>query len=141
MVGTINMQEMRYINLFSKITKISTMNCFLYNNQIIFAVPRSKVSIAIGKDAVNVRKLRGILGRKIRVVAMPAGEDFEGVGKFIEEVVSPVEFIKVDVKDNSVVITAGRQSKASLIGRKRVREKELSSILKDAFGILKFKIA
>ena len=120
MVGTINMQEMRYINLFSKITKIPTMNCFLYNNQIIFAVPRSKVSIAIGKDAANVRKLRGILGRKIRIVAMPVREDFEGIGKFVEDVVSPVEFTKVDVKDTSVVITAGRQSKAALIGRKRI---------------------
>ncbi len=134
------MQEMRYLNLFSKITGVPTMNCFSYNYQIIFAVPKSKVSIAIGKKAFNIRKLREILGKKIRVVAMPVGEDFEGIGKFIEEVVSPAEFMKVEVKDNSAVITAGRQNKALLIGRNRVREKELGDILKDAFGIGKFKI-
>jgi NusA-like KH domain protein len=141
MVGTINMKEMRHLNLFSKITRISTINCFSYNDQIIFAVPKSKVSVAIGKDAVNVRRLRGILRKKIRVIEMPAREDVEGIGKFIKAIVSPVEFTKVDVNNNSVVITAGRQSKALLIGRKRVREKELSDILKDAFRISEFKIA
>ncbi len=134
------MQSMRYINLFYKITRVPTINCFSYNNQIIFAVPKSKISIAIGKDAVNVKKLRKILGRKIRIVTMPIREDFDGIGKFIEAVVSPAEFTKINIKNDSAVISAGRQNKALLIGRKRSREKELSDILKDAFGIMRFRI-
>ena len=141
MAREIDMQVMRYINLFSKVTRVPTMNCFVYNNQILFAVPKAKVSIAIGKDAVNVKRLRDILRKKIKVVALPAEKDKAGISKFVEDVVDPVEFTKLDYRDGSVVVTAGRQSKAALIGRNRTREKELSEILKDMFGVERFKIA
>ena len=48
---------------------------------------------------------------------------------------------KVEVKEDSVVVTAGRQSKAALIGRGRQREKEMAEVLKNFFGIGKFRIA
>ena len=140
MAREIDMQVMRYLNLFSKVTRVSTMNCFVYNNQILFAVPKSKVSYAIGKDAANVKRLRDILRKKIKVVAMPEEKDRASISKFVEDVVAPVEFTKIDYKEGSVTLTAGRQSKAALIGRNRTREKELSDILKDLFGVEKFKI-
>jgi NusA-like KH domain protein len=141
MANVIDMKMMRYINLFSKVSRVDTTNCFVYNGQIIFAVPKSKVSMAIGKDAVNVRRMREILGKKIRVVAMPEKESREELVEFIGEVINPIEFNKIEVKEGSVTISAGRQSKAALIGRNRVREKELFGILKDHFGVRKFRIA
>ena len=140
MAGTIDMQLMRYINLFSKTTNIQTTKVFVYNNQIIFAVPKSKVSMAIGRGAVNVKRMNDILRKKIKVVTMPAIDDNEGICKFIEETVSPVEFSKAEVVDDSVVVTAGRESKASLIGRNRTREKELADVLKSFFHIVKLRI-
>jgi len=141
MAGVIDMQQMRYINLFSKISRVSTTKCFMYNNQIVFAVPKGQVSFAIGKDAVNVKRLRDTLRRKIKVVAMPDKDDDVGIIAFIKDLVSPVEFTNAEIKDSSVVITAGRQNKAALIGRNRVREKELLDILKNNFGFTKLKIA
>ncbi|MCK5321369.1 KH domain-containing protein [Candidatus Pacearchaeota archaeon] len=142
MAGTIDMQLMRYINLFARITRVPTTKCFVYNNQIVFGVPKAQVSIAIGKGAVNVKKLNSILGKKIRVVAMPGVDTFsnEEIGKFVEAVVSPVEFNKIEVRENSIVINAGRQNKAALIGRGRQREKELSEVLKNFFKITKLRI-
>jgi transcription termination/antitermination protein NusA len=140
MASVINMQFMRYINLFSKISNVSTTNCFVYNGQIFFAVNPLEVSQAIGRDAVNVRKLREILRRKIKVVAMPDREDLLGIEKFIKEVIEPIEVSKIDVRNDSVSITAGRQSKAALIGRNRLREKELSDILKNYFHIPQLRI-
>jgi N utilization substance protein A len=140
MASVIDMQFMRYINLFSRISRISTTNCFVYNNQINFAVPYSKVSQAIGKDAVNVKKLREILRKKIKVIAMPENNNYGEIEKFIKSVIEPVELNKIEIKDNIMTITAGRQSKAALIGRNRVREKELSDILKNYFHILKLRI-
>ena len=141
MAGTIDMQLMRYINLFARTTKVQTTKVFVYNNQIIFAVPKAKVSVAIGKQAINVKKLNGILRRKIKIVAMPIADSNDGVGKFVEDVVAPIEFNSVDVRDDSVVVNAGRQSKAALIGRNRQREKELAEVLKNFFGIGKLRIA
>lgn len=141
MSNVIDMQLMRYINLFSRVSKVSTTKCFLYNNQIIFAVPKSKISTAIGKNASNVRKLREILRKQIKIVAIPNPEDSKEISKFIEEVVEPVEFNSIEVKEDSLTINAGRQSKAALIGRNRIREKEMGDILKNYFKISKFKIA
>ena len=141
MAGVIDMQLMRYINLFSKTTGIQTTKVFVYNNQIVFAVPKAKVSEAIGRGAVNVKRLNEILRKKIKVVTMPAIDSNEGIGKFVEETVAPIEFNKIEVKENSVVVTAGRQSKAALIGRNRMREKELADVLKNFFHIAKLRIA
>ena len=141
MAGTIDMQLMRYINLFEKTTKVQTTKVFTYNNQIVFAIPESKVSFAIGRGAVNIKKLNDILRKKTKVVAMPSMDDNKGIAKFVKDVVDPVEFNKIEVKDDSIIITAGRQSKAALIGRGRQREKELADVLKNFFGIIKFKIA
>ncbi|MFH1238075.1 MAG: hypothetical protein ABIH79_02670 [archaeon] len=140
MAEIINMQLIRYLNLFARVTKVSTTKCFFYNNQIIFAVPKTQVSRAIGRDGINVKKLNGILRRKIRVVAMPMINNNDEIGKFVEAVISPIEFNKIEVKENSVVINAGRQSKASLIGRNRQREKELSEVLKNFFNVVKLRI-
>lgn len=149
MAGTIDMQLMRYINLFAKVTRIPTTKCFVYNNQIVFAVPKQQVSMAIGRGAVNVKKINNILGKKIRVVAMPPTNTpsehddknlNEEIGKFVEAVISPVEFNKIEIKENSAVINAGRQNKAALIGRGRQREKELSEVLKNFFKITKLRI-
>ena len=141
MAGVINMQMMRYINLFSKTTRVQTTKVFSYNNQIIFVVPKSKVSIAIGRDAVNAKKLNEILRKKIKIIAMPATDDNEGIGKFIRDIVAPVEFNGIEMRGDSLVVNAGRQSKAALIGRGRQREKEIADVLKNFFGITKLRIA
>jgi len=141
MAGVIDMQLMRYINLFTKTTRVQTTKVFVYNNQIVFAVPKAKVSMAIGKGAINAKRLNEILRKKIKVVAMPPVDNDEEIGKFVGDVVAPIEFNKIEVKDNSVVIMAGRQSKAALIGRNRTREKELADVLKNFFGISRFRIA
>ncbi|MDP6641392.1 MAG: KH domain-containing protein [Nitrososphaerales archaeon] len=135
------MQLMRYINLFSRTTKVQTTKVFVYNNQIVFAVPKAKVSAAIGKGASNIKRMNDILRKKIKIVAMPAIDSDEGIVKFLADVVAPVEFVRADIKNGSVVITAGRESKAALIGRNRTREKELGEVLKNFFHIGKLRIA
>jgi len=141
MAGTIDMRLMRYINLFSRISKVPTTKCFIYNGQIMFAVPKAKVSKAIGPGAANVKKIRNVLGKKVRVLVMPQRDSKEELAKFIGDVVDPIEFNKVEIKDNSITINAGRQSKAALIGRNRAREKELSEVMKNFFHISKLRIA
>ncbi len=135
------MQLMRYINLFGRTTKISTTKVFYYNNQIIFAVPKSKISMAIGKGACNIKKISETLRKKIRVIAMPAVDDVEGIKKFVGDVVAPIEFVGIEMKSGSIIVNAGRQSKAVLIGRGRQREKELGDVMRDFFGVSKLRIA
>ena len=121
------MQFMRYINLFEKISRVSTTNCFVYNNVIIFAVPKELVSTAIGPGASNVKRMSETLRKKIKVVTMPTSD--AGIKKFIEEIVEPIKLNSLELKEGVVIISADRQGKAMLIGRNRVREQELTEIL------------
>lgn len=141
MANVIDMQSMRQINLFIKISKVSTKHFFFYNNTLIFGVPKSKVSQAIGRDAVNVRRLSQILRKKIKIIAMPEKDDKKGIVDFISELVEPVELNHIEVGDKKVEINATRMNRASLIGRNRLREKELIKLLSNAFGIEEVKIA
>lgn len=138
MAEVIDMKLMRYLNVFEKVTRVSTRYCFLYNNTIIFAVPKSKVSKAVGKNGANVKKIGEIFRRKIKIIPLP--NDKEEISEFVKNIVDPVTFNKVDIKNDEVVVNAGRQSKAALIGRGRIREKELEDILNTLFNIKKLRI-
>ena len=57
MISTIDMQDMRYLNLFNKITRINTRFCFMYNETIIFCIPKQLISKAVGQNGNNVKKI------------------------------------------------------------------------------------
>ena len=92
------MQHMRYINLFEKLSGVSTRYCFKYNETIFFCVPRSMISKAIGEAGRNVRQLSSILGKKIKIIPSPNGQ--EDIKTFIENIVSPVQFNDFRANEN-----------------------------------------
>lgn len=138
MTKTFDMQFIRYMNLFSRASRVSAKHCFNYNNMIVFIVPKHDVDKAIGPNNSNLRRLSSLLGRRIRVIAEPKGK--KDIENFIKVLISPIEYQSIEVKDEEVIITAGMESKAMLIGRQRAREAELKSILEQYFGIKVLKI-
>ncbi len=137
MTRTIDMQDMRYLNLFEKITRVRTRFCFNYNNMIVFGVPGPLVLRSLGPDAKNIKKIHHILGKRVKVVPLPQGS--KDLKIFIEKIVTPVEFKDVEIKDNQVILTAGSRNKAALIGRNKRRLLEMQKIIHDFFG-KEFKI-
>ena len=131
MTNTLVMQDLRYINLFSKITRVNTRYFFRYNNMLVFFVPKRLVSKALGKDAENLRKMSKILGKRIRVVAQP--KDLKDVKAFIAAIISPITFNDVEVVGDEVVVNAGKMNKAALIGRDKKRLSEMKQIIKTFF--------
>lgn len=132
MVNTINMQDMRHLNLFSQITRINTRYCMNYNDTIIFCVPREFVMRAVGEEGRNIKRISEILQKKIRVIPSPNG--IQNIRQFIENIVKPVMFKDLEIRGREIILTAGSQSKASLIGRNKRRFFELQKIVKDYFG-------
>ena len=127
---TLDMQFIRYLNLFEKITRVSTKNCFSYNNIIIFGVPPAFISRAIGEGGRNIKKMSEILGRKIKVIPFPCRNIYEFICKIIE----PLRFKSLEMTEKEVIINAGRQSKAALIGRNKQRLEELNDIVKEYYN-------
>ena len=131
-MSVIDMQIIRYINLLDRVSNVKTRKCFVYNNMIVFAVPRIMVSRAIGPAASNVQRIQEQLGKKVRIVEEP--ESMNDAGKFVRDVVSPVKFKSLELKNGAFILTAG-SNKAALIGRNKRRLEELQRIVKDNFGI------
>jgi transcription antitermination factor NusA-like protein len=131
MVNTLDMQDLRYLNLFEKITGIRTHYCFEYNNVVIFCVPKDFVSRAIGPDVRNLRRMSEIVKRRIKVIPIPNNSG--DIKRFIELIVSPVTFKDLEILPNEIILNAGSQSKAALIGRDKRRLLEMQKITKDFF--------
>ena len=125
------MKDMRHLNLFSKITRINTRFCFTYNEIIFFCVPKKLVSKAIGQDARNIKKMNEILKKKIRILPNPEG--IEDAQRFIELIVNPVTFNELKITEDEIILNAGNQNKAALIGRNKRRLNEMQKIVADYF--------
>ena len=133
------MQDMRYLNLFGKVTRVNTQFCFPYNEGIVFCVPRSMLSKAIGEGGKNIRELSYVLRKRIKVVPQPKG--IQDIKQFIENIVKPVAFRGLEVQGNEIVIDAGgMQNKAMLLGRNKKRLFEMQEIVKNFFG-KEFRVA
>ncbi len=129
---TLDMQYIRYLNLLEKISRVRAKHCFTYNNAILFSVPREFVAKTIGLEAINIRKIFEITGKRAKIVALP--DNISDAEKFISDVISPVGFNEININENEILITAGSHNKAALIGRNKVRLIELQGIVKDYFN-------
>ena len=136
-MAIIDMQMMRYINLLDRVAHVKTMKCYIYNNTIIFAVPKAIIGKAVGPAGTNLRRMSEQLGKKIKIISEADGalNNVNNIKNFVYDIVSPVQFNEIEFKDGMLVITAGMQSKAALIGRERRREHELQQIIKDTYGV------
>lgn len=133
MENTIDMQDMRYLNLFDKVTQVSTRFCFKYNEGIIFCVPKKDISKAVGRDGRNVRQLGEIMRKRVKIVAFPRG--IQDAKTFFESIVSPVQFKDLQVTGDEIIVNSGgTQNKAALIGRNKRRLEEMQSIIKSYFN-------
>jgi NusA-like KH domain protein len=133
-MAVIDMKTMRYINLFDRISRVRTNNCFVHNNAIFFAVKREEISRAIGPAASNVKKMQAQLGIRVRIIREADG--IWDAKRFIEDIVSPVKLKSVEAKEGVIIVAAGsNQNKAVLIGRNKRRYEELKKIVHDFFNM------
>lgn len=130
MTNTIDMQDIRYLNLFERIMGVRTRFCFKYNEGIVFCVPKALVQRSVGENGRNIREMSEILQRRIKVVAFP--ESLRDAEFFIRSVVSPTTFKNFEIRDGEILITGG-DNKAMLIGRNKKRLFEMQKIVKDFF--------
>ena len=90
---------------------------------------------AIGRDNINLEKLNRIIGKRIKIVAIPRGK--EDIENFVSIITRPVKFKAIEIRGDEAIISANMQSKASLIGKNKTRLAEMENILEQYFGVKK----
>lgn len=129
MGAKLDLKSIQCINIFYKVTGVRTQESFVYNNVRLFVVDSSMLGKALGEKGINIRRLGYMLHQRVRVIPE------SGIENFTRMIVQPVKFKRMVDESGFVTIFAGQQAKASLIGRDKVRIKELSELLRQHFNI------
>lgn len=131
----LDIKKIQDMNLFEKTIHIKPKYCIEYNSILIFTVKKNDVTKAIGKDAINVKKLASKLNRRVKIVATP--QSIKDLEKFIQVIIYPHQFKKLFLENNQLTILTASKDKAALIGRGKTRLIQLSKILLMLFDIKK----
>ena len=135
MGAKLDLNSIQCINLFYRITGVRTKNCFEYNNKTIFVVDKHFLQRALGENSQNVHRLSLMLRKRVKVIP------YSNMENFVRLVVQPIRFKRILIEsDGQVVINAGMQAKASLIGRDKVKLNQLAEILKQNFQVKSVKV-
>ena len=123
------------ILLFEKVTRAKVKDCILHNG-FVFVVAEGEIGKAIGKHGANVRKLEGLLKKKVKVV-----EFHSDVSVFVRNLISPLEAASIS-EEGGVVSIAGKDgiSKGKLIGRDRKNLTFISDVVNRYFKMEEVRV-
>jgi len=116
-----------------KITKLQTRYCFKYNEIVMFGVRKEELSRALGKNGENLKRMSDIIKKRVRVVSIPNG--IGNAKSFIQSVIAPVTFKEIEITPTEIIVNAGSENKAALLGRNKRRLLEMKKIVKDFFRL------
>lgn len=136
MKGTLDIKDIQNINFFEKVTGIKARCCFDYNSVIIFAVPQESIK-RISGDRFNF--MQNKIG-KIRIIAIPESQGETDVTGFITNLIYPLTFKRLELNGTELSIYAHPKVKARLIGKDKIRLKELTEAVEMFFNIEKIVI-
>lgn len=125
------------MSLFESVTRTKVKDCFVDDNEVLtYVVEENMIGKAIGKKAVNVKKLERMLSRKIKIV-----EFNPSLVQFVKNLFAPVSATEVKQDGKNVTVSAETtQAKAIIIGRSGRNLRNAESIVKKYFDIEKISV-
>lgn len=130
---------MKYINIVESLTNAKVKDC-INNEKVIFIIEQNDIGKAIGKRGINIRKIEGILNKKVRMI-----EFNDNILQFIRNLTYPHQIDNVtqeNGKENGIVFIKGNNvnARSLLIGRDRKNINELKDIVRRFFKIEDIKV-
>ena len=100
---------------------------------IFYVLPCKKETIFCSRACYIAYKLKNkqLYTKRIKIIPIPKSD--KNIKSFIEFIVSPVTFKDLEIGEDEIVLNAGSQSKAALIGRDKRRLLEMQQIVKNFF--------
>lgn len=127
---------MKIIAMFEKFTHVSAKDCFEHNEVIYFLVPENDVHKAVGKGALNAKKLSALLHRKIKIIGYS-----NDLCQFVRNMIKPLQVKDVAVEGKVVTITDDDQrTKGLIIGRNAQNLRALEQHIRRHFDLEEIKV-
>ncbi|OYT41158.1 hypothetical protein B6U80_02025 [Candidatus Pacearchaeota archaeon ex4484_26] len=87
MIRKLVFQDIQYINIFEKVTKVRPSDCFTYGLYLVFVVPQELLSKAIGQGGINAKQISNVLNKKVKIISYNGNKE-----EFVESIISPIKF-------------------------------------------------
>jgi transcription termination/antitermination protein NusA len=127
---------MKYISLFENVTRSKVKDCIDNNGNLIFIVENGEIAKAIGKKAINIKKIEGLLKKKVRVI-----EFNEDISVFVGNLIRPLQVEDISYENGVVTITdSSNKTKGMIIGRDAVNLKKHKEIVSRYFDLEDIKV-
>ncbi|MFC1800968.1 NusA-like transcription termination signal-binding factor [Nanoarchaeota archaeon] len=124
------------MSIFSAVTGSRLKDCFEIEDLIYFVVEEGQIGKAVGKGAINVKKLQEKFNKKVKIV-----EFSHDLVKFIKNLIFPFKVDNIAEEENVVVLRSeDRQTKGLLIGRNAKNLKVMTNVVKRYFNINEIKV-
>lgn len=135
-------KEIKHMTLFETLSGAKVKDCVQEQNTLGFLVERGDMGLAIGKNGVNILKIRNVMGKGIILMEFFSEDD-----KFIKNLFQPVEVRNVRVYEDSredkekiAVLEVSKRERSRVIGSNGVRIKIARKLAKRHFGINDIKV-
>ena len=128
----LNTELIKLINLFESVTKAKVKDCFENQERLVFVVNNYDVLKAIGKDAVNIKRIEGMLKRRIKIV----GYSVDDVIQFVRSFIAPLKADDIELSNGIVYIkSVDVRVKGLLIGRNKRNLNNLIGVVRKYYEV------
>ena len=126
---------MKTMTLFESLTHAKLKDAIL-NESLMFVVMPNEVGKAVGKNGSNVRRMEGLLKKKIRIV-----EFSSEITDFVKNLVYPLHLKSISFSDGVLSLDCNdTKSRGILIGRDRKNINFITSVIRRYFDVEEVKV-
>lgn len=126
-------ENIRAIALFEKVTDVHAKDCIITDNSFYFLVDAEKMGMAIGKNGSNIKELRGISGKNVKIFAYST--DME---EFLRNVIPNIK--NITINEHAVTVSISQSDKVMVIGKNGENINVIRELLKRHFNVENFKL-
>lgn len=133
----IDLETLRTISLFEKITRASVKDCFMYKERLTFVVGQGQLMKALGKNREKLLKLEKLLNRRIKIV-----EFSDDKFRFITNLLYPLKILEISEDENGIVIIKGpdQKTKGLMIGARAQNLRATEEVVRKYFECVEIKV-
>ena len=136
---TYDMALMHHIALFEQMTHARLRDCFNdpVRNCLTFVVEAGEVGKALGKGAINLRRLEELLKKRVRIV-----EFADSPVRLIQNFLQPLQTknIERDAEDRIVISGVDEQTNGRIIGRNAQNLRNLEQNIRRYYPVKEIKV-
>lgn len=132
----IDVDTIKTISLFEKITKTHVKDCFDFGERLTFIVGEGEAAKAVGKKGANVVKFEKMFKRKLKIA-----EFSPDMLQFIKNFVHPLKLREISQEGNIVIMSGvDMNTNGLLIGRNAQNLRALEKVVQKFFEVEEIKV-